>query len=150
MGWGLTVLRAGHLDGFPESRQKMPKKIRPHFDCCDEETHWSVFVTSHNTHAHCTVVAMEEILPARPFHPPQYDDKGQELVAEPERRIPFYKSKFQYTHVMIIADEGQRLRNVRTLTWHSIYKMKAMYFWAITSTPMLNSHRDITGPMCLM
>lgn len=29
---------------------------------------------------------------------------------------------------MIIADEGQRLRNVRTLTWHSIHKFYLAFY----------------------
>jgi SNF2 family DNA or RNA helicase len=45
----------------------------------------------------------------------------------------------------IILDEAHRIRNTKTVTGASVLKLKSVYKWALTATPIVNSFDDVVA-----
>lgn len=106
-----------------------PDSLKALFDPVDERTRRHIVLTTYETLANRTLVALPQ------------DDPNQ---------VVRHRSRLRGCFARVICDEGHKLKNPRTTTWRAVARLEVDCRWLVTATPMVNRDEDLGGLLQLL
>jgi len=61
-----------------------------------------------------------------------------------------YRTDLKGCFCRIVADEGHRVKNPRTIIAYIVRELEAEFYWVLTATPWLNRVGDFRGYLALL